>query len=154
MPANPSPPPSPRSRGTLIDHLGAAGAFGRLSVQADRLRQLQRLLDDMLPAGLLPGTHVANLKRGKVVIHAASGAVAVKLRQLSPRLAAGFNQQAHEVTGIEVRVQARRPISFGRPRRQPRTISPRTQLSLASLADGLGDDSPVRRALLKLLKNA
>lgn len=143
-----------RKRGELIDHLGSADAFARLSGQVERLRRLQGLLDAALPAYLLPGTHVANLKRGKVVIHAASGAVAVKLRQLAPRLAESFNKQGHEVTGIEVRVQARRPSSSGMRARQSKVISPRSQQALTSLAAGLEDDSPVKRALQRLLKNA
>lgn len=144
----------PARRGTLQDHLVAATDFARLSEQANRLRQLQISLDATLPPYLLPGTHVANLKRGKVVIHAASGAVAVKLRQMAPRLAEGFIQLGHEVTGIEVRVQARR-ANVANPRQKlQKTIGIRSKQALTSLADGLADDSPVRLALLKLLKNA
>jgi len=111
------------------------------------------LLNDALPANLLPGTHIANLKRGKVVIHADSGAVAVKLRQLAPRLAEGFIQQGQEVTGIEVRVQARRRLAASTRLKPPKTIGPRPKQALTSLASGLEDDSPVKRALLKLLRN-
>ncbi len=109
----------PSGRGTLMNHLAAADAFARLSEQANRLQRLQTLLESALPAYLLPGTHVANLKRGKVVIHADSGAVAVKLRQLAPRLAEGFIQQGQEVTGIEVKVQARRRAIAGSPQQDP-----------------------------------
>jgi len=142
-----------RARGTVTDHLAAADAFARFAGQAERLRRLQHLLDAALPAYLLPGTRIANLKRGKVVIHAASGAVAVKLRQLAPRLAAGFNQQGQEVTGIEVRVQARPPGAGGARGRQPKMLGTRSKQALASLAAGLDEASPVRRALEKLLKN-
>lgn len=137
-----------------MDHLATADAFARLSGQANRLRRLQSLLDAVLPAYLLPGTHIANLKRGTVVIHAASGAVAVKLRQLAPRLAESFVQQGQEVTGIEVRVQARRPAPTGKRPVQPKVLGTRSQRALASLAAGLEDDSPVKRALDKLLKNS
>lgn len=147
-------PPFPRKRGTLIDHLGSADAFARLSGQIDRLRHLQILLDAALPAYLLPGTHVANLKRGKVIIHTASGAVAVKLRQLAPRLAENFNQQGQEVTGIEVRVQARHSGQSGKRPPQPKAIGLRPKQALASLAAGLENDSPLKRALERLLKNA
>lgn len=138
---------------TLKEHLSATDAFARLSEQANRLRRLQNLLDTVLPAGLLPGTRIANLKRGKVVIHADSGAVAVKLRQLSPRLAECFIQQGQEVTGIEVRVQAWRvPPGKSRPK-QPMVIGARPKQALTSLASGLEEDSPVRRAVEKLLRN-
>ncbi len=136
-----------------MEQLAGADAFARLSGQARRLRQLQNLLEATLPAYLLPGTRVANLKRGKVVIHAASGAVAVKLRQLAPRLTESFNQQGQELTAIEVRVQARRAGLPARPERAPKAIGRRAQLALASLSEGLEEDSPLRRALGKLLAN-
>jgi hypothetical protein len=143
----------PGRRGTLKEHLAAADAFARIAEQASRLQRLQTLLEAALPAYLLPGTRVANLKRGKVVIHADSGAVAVKLRQLAPRLAEGFIQQGQEVTGIEVRVQARRRPTAGTRAQAPRTIGNKPKLALTSLASGLEEDSPVRRAILKLLSN-
>lgn len=136
-----------------MKHLAAADAFARLSEQANRLQRLQTLLDAALPASLLPGTHIANLKHGKVVIHAASGAVAVKLRQLGPRLAEGFLQQGHEVTGIEVKVQAVRRTKTSTKALQPKVIGLRPKQALTSLASGLEDDSPVKLALLKLLRN-
>lgn len=142
------------SRGTLKDHLAAASDFARLAEQAERLRRLQAILDTILPAHLSPGTHVANLKRGKIVIHTTSGAVAVKLRQLSPRLAEGFIQQGQEVTGIEVRVQARRSYSTGLKKQTPRVLGEKPKQALTSLAEGLAEDSPVGLALRKLLKNA
>lgn len=145
---------SPNGRSTLKDHLAASDAYARLSGQAERLRQLQTCLDAALPAHLAPGTRIANLKRGKVVIHADSGAVAVKLRQLAPRLAAGFIQQGQEVTGIEVRVQPGRRLSSPLRQKQPKVLGMRSKQSLTSLADGLTEDSPVRRALERLLKNA
>lgn len=142
-----------RRRGSLMDHLAAANAFARLSGQAEKLRHLQALLETALPAYLLPGTRVANLKRGKLVIHAASGAVAVKLRQLAPRLTAGFVQQGQEVTAIEVRVQAHGRGGAGLRRKTASTLGPRSRQAIASLAAGLEEDSPIRRALARLLRS-
>lgn len=144
---------SPNSRGTLKDYLAAADAFARLSEQASRLQRLQTLLDAALPAYLAPGARIANLKQGKVIIHTDSGAVAVKLRQLAPRLAEGFIQQGQEVTGIEVRVQARRRTSTGARQKSPKILGERPKQALTSLASGLEEDSPIRRAIEKLLKN-
>lgn len=140
--------------GSLMDHLAAADAFARLSGQAARLRHLQNQLEAALPAHLLPGTRVANLKRGKIIIHAASGAVAVKVRQLAARLAEIFSQSGQEVTSIEVRVQARSATLSGRARNAPKVLGRRSRLALASLAEGLDAASPLRRALDRLLKNA
>lgn len=107
-----------------------------------------------MPAHLLPGTRIANLKHGKVVIHADSGAVAVKLRQLAPRLATGFCQQGLEVTGIEIKVQGRRTRQADPNKNLSRKIGLRPKHALTSLADGLEETSPIRRALEKLLRNS
>lgn len=144
----------PRGSRTLTEHLAANDAFARLSGLAERLRRLQSMLDDCLPVYLAPGAHVANLKRGKLVIHADSGAVAVKLKQLAPRLVESFIQQGQEVTGIEVRVQPRRGSIPGARRIPAKVLGTRSKQSLTSLAAGLDESSPVRRALEKLLKNA
>lgn len=142
------------SRGSLMDHLAATDTFARLSDQANRLRRLQALLDTALPAYLLPGTRIANLKRGTLVIHADSGAVAVKLRQLAPRLAAEFVQQGQEVTAIQVRVQARRSAASRSTRKRQNPLGLRPKQALTSLAAGLEEDSPVKRALDRLLRNS
>ncbi|MDP1605961.1 MAG: DciA family protein [Rhodocyclaceae bacterium] len=142
------------NRGTLKDFLSTADAFARLADQANRLQRLQSLLDAALPAYLSPGARIANLKRGKVVIHADSGAVAVKLRQLAPRLAEGFIQQGQEVIGIEVRVQPRRRLSTSPRQKPPKILGERPKQALTSLASGLEEGSPIRLAVEKLLKNA
>jgi len=72
---------------------------------------------------------------------------------LAPRLAEGFIQQGQEVNGIEVRVQPGwRPLPASR-KKQPKTLGIQSKRSLTSLVAGLNEDSPVRRALEKLLKN-
>lgn len=144
---------STSKRGSLKDHLAASEPFARLAGQAERLRQLQTLLDAALPAYLAPGTRIVNLKRGKVVIHAASGAVAVKLRQMAPRLAENFVRQGQEVSGIEIRVQPGRQASAPTRRTTPKTLGFSSKRSLTSLIAGLNEESPVRRALERLLKN-
>lgn len=108
----------------------------------------------MLPVHLAPAARVANFKRGKVVIHADSGAVAVKLRQLGPRLAAGFNQQGQEVSGIEVRVQPGGRICPPRRKILPKKLGERPKRSLTSLAAGLPEGSPLKAALERLLRSA
>lgn len=148
---NPSRVPS-SSRGTVMNHLAAAEAYVRLSEQANRLRQLQALLEVSLPAYLQPGTHVANFKRGKIIIHADSGAVAVKLRQMAPSLTETFIQQGNEVTGIEVRVQARRLSRSGFVKIRPKKLGLHQKRVLTSLSAGLAESSPLKLALEKLLR--
>ncbi len=145
---------SSSSRGTVMSHLAAAEAFVRLSEQANRLRQLQALLDVSLPAYLQPGTHVANFKRGKIIIHADSGAVAVKLRQMAPTLTETFTQQGNEVTGIEVKVQARRPSRGNTRQKSVKQLGFQQKQVLTSLSSGLTENSPLKLALDRLLRNS
>lgn len=135
----------------MIKHLAAAEAYVRLSQQANRLRQLQILLEECLPVYLQPGTRIANFKRGKIVIHAASGAVAVKLRQLAPSLTESLGKQAPELTGIEVKVQAHRAgMGNSRPK-EPRSLGMAQQQVLTSLSAGLREGSALKGAIDRLL---
>lgn len=112
------------------------------------------LLEAMLPIHLASAARIANLKRGKVIIHAGSGAVAVKLRQMAPRLTAGFVQQGQEVSGIEVRVQPGGRISLPSRKVSPRKLGVQAKRSLTSLAAGLPEDSPLRAAIARLIASA
>lgn len=145
---------SARRRGSLTDHLAGNETFTRLADHAERLRRLQTLLEAVLPINLAPAAHVANLKRGKVIIHADSGAVAVKLRQLAPRLTAGLVQQGLEVSGIEVRVQPSGRISPPQRKIHPQKLGIQAKRSLTSLVSGLPDGSPLKAALERLLRSA
>jgi len=76
-----------------------------LMPQARRLIELRRIFATALPESLARYTSIANIKQGKLVIFAANGAVAAKLRLLSPALLEQVSTRATEVTGLEVRVQ-------------------------------------------------
>ncbi|MCX7896381.1 MAG: DUF721 domain-containing protein [Rhodocyclaceae bacterium] len=138
----------------VIDHLGMAPAFSRCKDRVERLHLLQTLLEATLPAELLPGTRVAGIQQGRLVIHASSGAVAVKLRQLAPRLAATVQRQSPEISEIVVRVQPSAGNFFRSPPKKPVVLSPRAKRALTSLAAGLPEASSLRQALLRLLGRA
>lgn len=140
------------STGQLIEHLHHAPAYLRLKDRLASLRMLQALLDAELPAELLPGTRVASLKRGKLVIHTASGAVAVKLRQLAPRLADALRRCVPEISEIVVRVQPQRR-NFPEKKTKPvPVLSNRAKQALTSLSQGLPVDSILRQAVLRLVR--
>ena len=129
----------------LLDDSGLA----RLSAHARRLLQLQRLFVSATP--LARQSRVANLRLGKIVIHADNGTVATKLRQMEPRLLGVFRNEALEVTGIDIRVQ---PGADGRskiPPANPAGIGKQQKQSLTSLANGLTDGSPLKSALNRLI---
>ncbi len=139
---------TPRS---LEDCLMGDNGFARLSTQAARLLRMQRLFDSATP--LARNARVANLRVEKVVIHAANGAVATKLKQIAPTLVGVFRYEAPEVTGIEVRVQPRQSHA-PRGGAAPSSIAERQKRGLAALADGLPAESPLRAALNRLVARA
>lgn len=142
-------------RGTargIEDCLMADAGLARLSGHARRLLALQRTFEAATP--LARQARVANLKSGKIVIHAANGAVAAKLGQMAPRLTAVFRSEAAEVTGIDIRVQpgAANPAA-------PKTITrsgignPQKQ-ALTLLADRLPQGSALKAALERLVERS
>jgi hypothetical protein len=78
--------------------------------QARRLIELRKILAAMLPESLARSCSIANYKQGKVVIFAANGATAAKLKLMLPTLSEQLSQRGIEVTGLEVCVQ---PLSSG-----------------------------------------
>jgi hypothetical protein len=137
---------------SLDDCLKADSGLARLSAHANRLMRLQRLFEAATP--LARQSRIANLKLGKVVIHAANGAVAAKLRQMEPRLAAVFRCEAAEVTGIEIRVQ---PAGGQRPAIRPAisaAIGTQQKHALTSLANGLPEGSELKAALERLVSRS
>ena len=126
--------------------------MSRLSSHASRLVQLQAVFAAHLPASLARGARVANLKSGKLIIHADNGAVAAKLRQMATRLVDLVHFEAAEVTGIEIRVQGRE----GNPSRARQEGSARigdsAKRALTSLKDVLPEGSRLSLALGRLVE--
>lgn len=140
---------------SLEDCLKADGGLARLSGHAARLLRLQRLFESAVPKPLVRGARVANLKLGKLIVHADNGAVAAKLRQIIPTLVDVFlNNEVAEVTGIEVKVQPREDNRPNIPVASHKPIGDRAKQGLTSLANRLPEDSPLRHALRELVKHS
>lgn len=139
---------------SLEDCLKADGGMARLTGHASRLLRLQRVFEAAVPRTLVRGARVANLKLGKLIVHADNAAVAAKLRQIVPTLVDVFRREAAEVTGIDIKVQ---PRTVKRPenRQPPRNgIGSQAKQGLTSLAENLPKDSPLREALQRLVKHS
>ncbi len=144
----PKPKPMRRHARSLEDCLLADAGLARLSTHIQRLLQLQRHFESVSP--LARQARVANLKFGRILIHATNGAVAAKLRQLEPRLTDVFRSVAAEVTGIDIRVQPR-VENRGMPKAQVRAgIGHKQKQGLTSLADSLPEGSALKLALARL----
>jgi hypothetical protein len=87
--------------------------------------------------------------QGTLVLLAASGAAAARLRQLTPRLLLTIRKQFAEVKAIRIEVQLVR----GTKRRAPemRRVGAMGLRSLAELEAGLAD-GPLRDALRRLIR--
>ena len=137
---------------SLENYLEAADGAGKVMAHARLLIKLTHLYQEIAPTHLGQASRLANYKSGIIVIHAESGAVAAKLRQLAPTLAEGFSKRGVECNGVQVKVQARKIITQSRASTQ-KPLSSRTSRTLEGLRDSL-PDSPLRVALETLLTHS
>ncbi len=130
--------------------LGSGDALARLHDHAARLRRLQDVVARELPPALAAGCSVANLKGETLILLAASGAVAVKLKQLAPTLVAQLAAAGVPLKSIQVKVQVQEGEPVTRPPTQ-RVISEAGRDSVGQLAATLPADSPLRASLERLI---
>ena len=146
--------PNSRNARSISDFLDADNNLARLSAHAGRLLKLQRIFERAAPAALAQHGRVANMKLGKVVIHAANSAVAAKIRQLTPRLTESFRQSGVDVNEIQVKVQPNAVSNPEKSHARPADIGIETKQGLTSLAQKLPDDSPLKAALERFTERA
>ena len=142
---------APKSSRSLDTYLKSAKDLERLAAHAEKLRRLQQIYAQIAPDYLATASQVANFKSGKVVIHAANGAVAAKLKQLEPSLRGEFYSNGVEVTEISIKAQG---VALDRGAYRPsaeRAISSAGSKQIEALAGQLPTDSPLRAALRRLL---
>lgn len=137
--------------GSLQEHLSSSGAIARLAAHARQLLEFQRLLEAALPSALRPYARVANFRQGKLLIHAANGAVAAKVRHLGPRLAGELSIKGTKLTQIDVRVQGKGQGFRPPPHQRPAAPGLRQKQGLTDLANSLPGKSPLKQALERLL---
>jgi hypothetical protein len=139
---------------SLDAYLNSSGGLARLSAHAGRLVKLQRVFEQIAPLHLAASSRVANFKSGKVVLHADSGAVAAKLKQMLPSLIDDFSLKGAEVTEILVKVQ---PIHAA-PQQKKRLLAPPVGVAakegLHRLAEDLPPESPLKESLERLVNRS
>lgn len=128
--------------------LNQADAIASLMPQAERLIELREILASLLPESLARRCSVANYKQGRVVIFAANGAIAAKLKLMLPSLLEQLSGRAREVTGLEVAVQA--PAAEGEVNEKFAKISREATAKLAELSEQL-PDSELKTALARIV---
>ncbi|MDP1653018.1 MAG: DUF721 domain-containing protein [Rhodocyclaceae bacterium] len=133
-------------------YLNSAGDLARFSAHAGRLVKLQRVFEQIAPSYLAASSRVANFKLGSVVIHADSGAVAAKLRQMLPSLLGEFSLKGAEVTEIQVKVQPSHAAAQHKKTGGVASVGTSAKIDLKRLAGELPADSPLKEALERLVK--
>jgi hypothetical protein len=137
---------------TLEDYLDSPDGAGKVLAHARELHRLARLYREIAPAYLSAASRLVNYKSGTVIIHAANGAAAVKLRQLAPTLVAGFSRRGIECSGVDVKARAGEfPDQAKLPMHKP--LSVRAFHTLGGLRDSL-PDSELRRAVDTLIQRS
>ena len=132
-------------------YLDCAAGIAALLPQAERLIELRRLYQRMVPQELLRSSSIVNFKQGSVVIFTENNAVAAKLKLLSPRLVNNFSRGGHEVTGIRVEVQ---PGEHPRDKRAAKLakLSPSAAGCLRALAERL-PNSDLKQSVVHLVEH-
>lgn len=138
----------------LAQYLESDSSLAQFSAHAQKLLKLQYIFERAVPATLARYGRVANLRLGKVVIHAASGAVAAKIRQLAPRLADIFRQSGVQVNEIHIKVQPDPLAQRDQLRSVAVDLGAQAQASLETLRASLPADSPLATALRDFLARA
>ena len=132
-------------------YLAAGGDFQPLMEKARELDALSKLLDGFLPPELAPLARVSNFKEGKLVIHAANGPAAAKLKLLSESLGIYISKQRSQVNSVSVRVQpAAARAADAAPQKQA-LISQAALADLSALYARL-PDSAFRKSLKSMLE--
>jgi hypothetical protein len=132
----------------LRAYLDSATGIAALLPQAERLIELRRIYQEIMPQQLLRSSSIVNYKQEKVVIFAENNAIAAKVKLLSPRLVNDFSRRGLQVTGIRVEVQPRENPPESPVQKHPR-LSRAGAESLQALAKGL-PDSKLKQVLAEL----
>lgn len=133
--------------------LGSGDALARLKDHASRLMRLQTILQQHVPAAMSAACGVANLKNGTLILLADNGAVAARLKQLAPTLAAQFAASGAPVQEVQVKVRLGAAAEANRPPAQ-RSISAQGSRSIEALTASLPADSPLRESLERLVSRS
>lgn len=95
-----------------LEWLGGQSVFDDLALQAGRLIELQKLLDQCAP---LKGLQIKALDQTVLVVSAPSASIAAKFRQFEPSVLRTFSERGWKVSRIRVRPQLAADESPNRP---------------------------------------
>lgn len=118
-----------------------------LADKAGKFTGLQKIWEGIVPEALRSCTRAGSVKHRRLTVFADNGAVASKLKLLTPNLLKNLQNKGLEVTSIRIEVQVQSHRRTAPP--VARALSGKAADSLSQFADKL-PDSPLRDALRKL----
>ncbi len=131
-------------------YLNSSNSLRRLTNEARRIAELQRVFLKIAPQPLTQACCVKQLRAGTLVLLAENAAIAAKLRQLLPRLLTSYQKQRMEVTAIQVEVQVRDAVTKTATKSSTKHLSTESIENLERPAARL-EDSPLSRALTNMV---
>jgi hypothetical protein len=132
----------------VSDWLRQGPESGSLARQAAHLMNLQRIYAGVVPAPLAAASQVVSLRDGILHVTARNGAVAAKLMQMAPTLAARIHERDRHVNQIHVAVQGNVPGPPPAPPKRARV--PDNALPAIEALAGQVADPGLREALERL----
>ena len=120
-----------------------------LSAQAEKIAETQKIWGRVAPPPLNQNSHAGLIRNDQITVHTSNGAVAAKLKLLTPQLLKNLQKEGLEVTAIRVEVQVKSQPPA--PTRIPPRISQSAARIILELAKKL-PDSPLQSALKQLAK--
>ena len=131
-------------------YLNSSNSLRRLTDEARRIAELQRIFLKIAPQPLTQACCVRQLRAGTLFLLAENAAIAAKLKQLLPRLLTSYQKQGMQVTAIRVEVQVREAAPEAATKRSAKHLSTESIKNLEQLAAGL-EDSPLKQALTNMV---
>ena len=131
-------------------YLNSSNSLRRLTDEARRIAELQRVFLNIAPQPLAQACCVRQLRAGTLFLLAENAATAAKLKQLLPRLLASCQKQGMQVTAIRVEVQVTEAEAEAATKRSTKHLSTESIANLERLAAVL-EDSPLKQALTNLV---
>ncbi|MBS7807993.1 DUF721 domain-containing protein [Variovorax sp. PCZ-1] len=92
---------------SVVQAVQRAPTLAGLAQLADQSAQCLRTVTPLIPAGMRSGIQAGPLNEGQWCMLAANSAVAAKLRQLTPALAAHLRTHGHDVRDIRIKISMR-----------------------------------------------
>lgn len=97
---------NPRKIDTYLDILSTSHDHARLFAAAYQVHKHQSVFKKLVPGNLSPYCTAGQISSGILTVIAENGAIAAKLKQISPSLLLRLQQHGWEVTSFQILVQA------------------------------------------------